>query len=246
MSFEVAFDVTDVVRSGIANGVDATFDVVVVVDGAATTTIGSLKMNRLLELSLSPLTVNTDGSATSATRPMTGTGSENLKVDVFDVNDADDEEEKSLMGLAGESKTVSAVLDELLEAAPMLELLLTLKLLVRRPVVVVDAVALDGAVAGTAAACVVAGFCRNPKLGNCFTSRPVVIGFERWAGSGSGRCSTPPRSTALSPSFARTLPPDFPKSLPNMVGLNTEAASDDGGFRSLPKPPESAGTEKGI
>ena len=242
MSFEVAFDVTDVVRSGIANGVDATFDVVVV-DDAATTTIGSLKMNRLLELS--PLTVNTDESATSATRPMTGTGSENLKVDVFDVNDADDEE-KSLMGLAGESKTVSAVLDELLEAAPMLELLLTLKLLVRRPVVVVDAVALDGAVAGTAAACVVAGFCRNPKLGNCFTSRPVVIGFERWAGSGSGRCSTPPRSTALSPSFARTLPPDFPKSLPNMVGLNTEAASDDGGFRSLPKPPESAGTEKGI
>ena len=241
MSFEVAFDVTDVVRSGIANGVDATFDVVVV-DDAATTTIGSLKMNRLLELS--PLTVNTDESATSATRPMTGTGSENLKVDVFDVNDADDEEEKSLMGLAGESKTVSAVLDELLEAAPMLELLLTLKLLVRRPVVVV--VALDGAVAGTAAACVVAGFCRNPKLGNCFTSRPVVIGFERWAGSGSGRCSTPPRSTALSPSFARTLPPDFPKSLPNMVGLNTEAASDDGGFRSLPKPPESAGTEKGI
>ena len=119
MSFEVAFDVTDVVRSGIANGVDATFDVVVV-DDAATTTIGSLKMNRLLELELSPLTVNTDGSATSATRPMTGTGSENLKVDVFDVNDADDEEEKSLMGLAGESKTVSAVLDELLEAAPML------------------------------------------------------------------------------------------------------------------------------
>ena len=241
MSFEVAFDVTDVVRSGIANGVDATFDVVVV-DDAATTTIGSLKMNLLQ--GLSPLTVNTDGSATSATRPMTGTGSENLKVDVFDVNDADDEEEKSLMGLAGESKTVSAVLDELLEAAPMLELLLTLKLLVRRPVVVVFA--LDGAVAGTAAACVVAGFCRNPKLGNCFTSRPVVIGFERWAGSGSGRCSTPPRSTTLSPSFARTLPPDFPKSLPNMVGLNTEAASDDGGFRSPPKPPESAGTEKGI
>ena len=249
MSFDDAFDVTDVVRSGIANWFEATpdDDVVVVVAVAvagATTKTGSLKLNRLLELS--PLT-DTDGSDASVTFSTTETGFENLNVGVFDSDDAnDDDDEDTLFGFAGESKTVSAVLVEMLEAAPTLELLPKLDAFVRSPVAGAGEAAFEGAVARAVAACVAAGFCRNPKLGSCFISRPVVIGFERWAGSGLGRCSALPRSTALSPSFARTLPPDLPKSEPKIVGLNDSSDDDVGAFRSLPKPPERAGTEKGI
>jgi len=184
LSFDDALEVTDVVRSGIANWFDAK-------PVAIVTTTGSLKLKRLT----SPLTADADDE-NSAELAATETGSANLNVDADESVDNDAGE---TFCFTGERRRVSAVFEELFETAPTLELLLlALKLFVKGPAT------FDANNAGFI------DVCRNPKFGNCLTSSPVETGLDRCAGSGSGLCSS--RSTALSPSFVRTLPPDLPKS----------------------------------